>query len=306
MIVSKPFLMNWKRLFNWKVWRWILLSIILLLFVFLHFIGPHLIVDKRTSHKEYPSVIDFHLDVDTLKLDAQDGLELCALWCNANTSEIKGTILMIHGIGSCKDHYIPKAEWLADLGFNSLLVDLRSHGMSEGDYVTYGYNEVPDLQLFLDKIHQEYHVDQVGVWGQSLGAAISLQLMAKDKRVTYGIIESTYCTFDEVVHDYSARMFGLPLGWLNDYVIWRSQSVASFDKSGVHPEEACKKIEQPVLLVHGTSDDRIDVKYAHRNFKALASEQKELYLVKGANHVNVWDTGGDTYNQKCIEFLISH
>lgn len=298
--------MNWKKLFNWKIWRWILLSILLILFAFVHFLAPHLIVDKRAGHTDYPSVVDFDLNVDTLQITSADNLKLYAIWCNSNLPEVKGTILMVHGIGSRKDHFIPKAEWLANLGYNSLLVDLRAHGMSEGDYVTYGYNEVPDIQLFIDKISKDYQVDHLGVWGQSLGAAISLQLMAKDDRIAFGVIESTYCTFDEVVHDYSGRMFGIPLGWINDYVIWRSQSVASFDKTNINPEDACGKITQPVLLVHGTADDRIDVKYALRNFDALSCEDKELYLVEGANHVNVWDTGGEMYLEKCELFLKSH
>ncbi|MCB9195333.1 MAG: alpha/beta fold hydrolase [Flavobacteriales bacterium] len=298
--------MNWKRLFNWKIWRWVLLSIVLILFVFVHFFAPHIIVGKRPLRTNYPSVADFNLDVDTLIMESNDGHQLYGLWCNANTEEVKGTILMIHGIGSCKDHFIPRAEWLANNGFNSVLVDLRAHGMSEGDYVTYGYYEVPDLVLFLDCMSMHHHATNIGVWGQSLGGAIALQLMAKDDRVKFGIVESTYCTFDEIVHDYSNRMFGIPLGWINDYVIWRSQSVAEFDKSLIQPEEICKKINQPVLLVHGTADDRIDISYGERNFKALASKNKEFYKVQGANHVNVWETGGDVYDQKCLEFLLNH
>lgn len=298
--------MKWKRLFNWKIWRWVLLCFILSFFVFIHFIGPRIIIGKRPVKDGYPSVTDYNLSVDTLVMESDDGLLLYGLWCNANTPEIKGTILMIHGIGSCKDHFIPRAAWLADHGFNSVLVDLRAHGMSEGDYVTYGYYEVPDLQLFLDCMTLHHHATHIGVWGQSLGGAIGLQLMAADDRVKFGIIESTYCTFDEVVHDYSNRMFGLPLGWLNDYVIWRAQSIGQFDKNHIHPEKACQKINQPILLVHGTADDRIDVSYAHRNYDALASDQKELYLVEGAKHNNVRDIGGETYLKKCLSFLQNH
>lgn len=298
--------MSWKRLFNWKIWRWILLSVVLLLFVFLHFIGPGMIVDRRPAKDGYPSIGDYHLDVDTLIMESNDGLQLYGVWCNANTDTVKGTILMIHGIGSCKDHFIPRAEWLADNGYNSVLVDLRAHGMSEGDYVTYGYNEIPDLKLFLECMTLHHHANNIGVWGQSLGGSIALQLMAADDRIKFGIVESTYCTFDEVVHDYSKRIFGFPLGWLTDYVIWRAQEVAEFDKTNINPEKACKKIYQPVLLVHGTADDRIDISYGERNFKALSSQNKEFYKVEGADHLNVWETGGEIYNQKCLEFLENH
>lgn len=244
------------------------------------------------------------MGVDTLIMESLDGLALYGLWCNAKTDSVKGTILMIHGIGSNKDYFLPKASWLASNGFNCVLVDLRAHGQSEGEYITYGYNEVKDLQLFLDCMSMHHHATNIGVWGQSLGGAIALQLMAADSRVKFGIVESTYCTFDQVVHDYSYRMFGIPLGWLNDYVIWRAQSIAEFDKSLIHPEDACKKIEQPILLVHGTADDRIDVSYASRNFKALVSTfKKELYLIDGANHLNVWEIGGEEYHNKCLQFL---
>ncbi|MCB9198472.1 MAG: alpha/beta fold hydrolase [Flavobacteriales bacterium] len=292
-----------KRLFSWKIWRWILLATVVIIFVFIHFLAPQMIVGKRPLKSGYLSVQDFKLDVDTITVKSNDGFNQYAIWCKSNIDTIKGTILMIHGIGSCKDHFLAKAEWLADNGFQSLLIDLRTHGMSEGEYITYGYYESNDIQLFVDEITNKYKTGKIGIWGQSLGAAISLQVLSKDKRIEFGIVESTYCTFDEVVHDYSKRIFGIPLGWINDYVIWRSQSIADFDKTNIHPENACKVLNQPILLVHGTNDDRINVSCANRNFEALSSSQKELLLIEGANHINVWEIGGTNYETKCLDFI---
>lgn len=292
-----------RRFFKWRIWRWILLGLVIVHFILIHFFAPLMIIGKRPLRTDYPALSEFNLSIDTISVTSSDALQLYGVWCHSNIQDVKGTVLMIHGIGSCKDRFLPYAEWLANQGYQSLLIDLRAHGMSEGDYVTYGYYEVDDIMRFVDTINKQYKTGKIGIWGQSLGAAISLQTMAKDSRISFGIIESTYSTFDEVVIDYSKRIFKISLGWINDYVIWRAQSIASFDKTGIHPEKACEQITQPILLVHGTADDRIDVSYAKRNFKALASKDKELYLIEGANHVNIWEIGGESYHDKCSEFL---
>ncbi len=292
-----------KKFFKSKIFLWSLASFIGITFIFFHFIGPRLIVSKRSSDKPYPDIREFNIHFESFPIISHDGLRLANFFCFSNLDTIKGTILFIHGIGSRKERFIPMAEALADNGFQSILIDLRAHGQSHGDYITYGYNETKDISDLITCADTTYNLQSIGIWGQSLGGAISLQMLAKDKRIDFGIIESTYSTFDEVIHDYSNRIVGFPLGFLNDYVIWRAQDIANFDKVNLNPEDACLQIDQPILYVHGTEDDRIDVSYGKRNYNKIVSTDKELVLVEGANHVNVWDIGGEAYKIKCLEFL---
>ncbi len=294
-----------KKIFKSKVFKWSIGIFLLLIFLFFHFYAPKLIVDRRHSDKQYPKPSDFDIQTEVIHIQSKDGLKLEGLFCASNTDSIAGTVIFIHGIGGKKEHFLPMAYEIAQHGFQSLLIDLRTHGNSEGDYITYGFYETQDISDFITLVSSQKELGKLGIWGQSLGGAISLQMLAKDKRIEFGIIESTYCTFDEVIHDYAKRMFGISFGYLTDYVIWRAQSVGSFEKTNINPEESCKNITQPVLYVHGTADDRIDVAYGKRNFEAIASSDKELVLVEGANHVNVWETGGEAYLNRCITFLKS-
>jgi alpha-beta hydrolase superfamily lysophospholipase len=230
-------------------------------------------------------------------------LKLSGLFVESNLDTTYAAIVYLHGIGGAKEHYLGKAEEMANQGYASMLVDLRAHGHSEGDYITYGYSEVDDVKRFTKAAKLLAPKCKLGIWGQSLGGAISLQIMAADTLIDFGIIESTYTTFDEIVYSYSKRYFKINLGWFNDYVIWRAQSLASFDKTGIHPIDACKKVKQPVLLVHGDQDKRISIDFAHANFDALACTDKKLLIVEGANHVNVWNTGGAKYKNNVLTFI---
>ena len=292
-----------KNFFKSKLFIWTSISLVVCLFVFVHFIGPRMIIGRRANDKPYPKLVDFELKATNFTTISDDGLKLASVFCSSNIDTIYGTVIFIHGIGSRKERFYPMVEFLANQGFQSIVVDLRAHGESEGDYVTFGYHETKDISKIINEMEKSHYLGSLGIWGQSLGGAISLQMLAKDDRISFGIIESTYSNFDEVIHEYANRLIGIPLGILNDYAIWRAQSIASFDKKDLNPEEVCKKITQPILYVHGTADDRIDVSCAHRNFNVILSKDKELLLIEGASHVNVWDLGGEDYKTKCLNFL---
>ena len=53
----------------------------------------------------------------------------------------------------------------------------------------------------------------------------------------------------------------------------------------------------------GSVDDRINISYGKENYKNLASKNKIFYECKNANHINVWEVGGNTYFEKVFEFL---
>lgn len=291
-----------KAFFKSKKFKWSLGIIGLTLFLFFHFIGPRMIVARR-SLKVYPPISNFNIKVDTIELKSKDGLKLSGLYVKSNLDTTYAAIVYIHGIGGMKDHYLAKAEEMANQGYAAMLVDLRGHGNSEGDYMTFGYNEVDDVKRFTKAAKLKEPYSKLGIWGQSLGGSIALQMLAADTLIDFGIVESTYSTFDDVVYAYSKRIFKINLGWFNDYVIWRAQSVASFDKSKVHPIDACKNINQAVLLVHGSQDDRISIDYAEANFAAIKSNNKEFITVKGANHINVWKVGGADYKNIVLNFI---
>ncbi|WP_145988694.1 hypothetical protein [Carnobacterium maltaromaticum] len=60
------------------------------------------------------------------------------------------TDVIHHGYRSQGMNIMDEAEFLSDLGYNILIPDARSHGSSQGSYITFGAYEKNDLNLWLD------------------------------------------------------------------------------------------------------------------------------------------------------------
>ena len=105
---------------------------------------------------------------------------------------IRGVMILVHGIGGCKESFLSLANRLANQGIASVLFDNRAHGQSGGQYSTYGFYEKKDISRIIDHIKEQDNQIPIGIWGNSLGGAIAIQSMEYDKRIHFGIIESTF------------------------------------------------------------------------------------------------------------------
>ena len=217
----------------------------------------------------------------------------------------KGTIILLHGIRSRKESFIQLGKWFFDNNFQFVAIDNRGHGTSEGKYCTFGYHEKQDVKLLIDELEKR-GCSNIGIFGQSLGGAIGLQSLAFDKRLKFGIIESTFHNFKEVSTNYFCRITGVsPQSTIAlnifPYCIKRAGEIAEFPIDSCNPSEHARNINSPVLLVHGDSDKRIPIKNAMQNFKKI--KKGKLLKIKNENHSNVHQKGGEEYFEKLKEFL---
>lgn len=258
--------------------------------------------DHLKTHK--PSYVEAADVGKLISFQSFDGLTMKAFLRFAATENAKGTVLLLHGIRSSKEHYSELCENLAALGYNAVAVDLRAHGQSEGKHCTFGVKEKKDIsKLITTLLETEGINNNIGIWGQSLGGAVALQSMAIDKRLRFGIIESTFSKLKNTTHDYSSFHLGFNIKPLTNYLLRRAGKLADFDPSEANPMAACRKVTQPILMVHGDQDQRIRSEYGTENFEQLASKEKEFWTIEGANHLTVWQTGEEAYFEKVFGFI---
>jgi len=130
-----------------------------------------------------------------ISVPAKDGIRLSGWFLKSRTDSARATVIILHGIGSCKETQFDRAKILSDNGYNSVVLDLRAHGESGGEYCTFGYYEKYDIQAVVDSLLRMTNGKPVGIWGASLGGAVALQAMGLDHRISFGIIESTFDEF---------------------------------------------------------------------------------------------------------------
>jgi fermentation-respiration switch protein FrsA (DUF1100 family) len=288
----------------------LLISFLAFVSAMLLFIGPVMLLQpyrrtaeyyRRHNAKLHPA--EAHLPCEELTLETADGIGLTC-WLITAGPNAKGTVLYLHGVSEAKTAGIPMAEELHRRGLNVFLYDSRRHGDSGGTYCTYGFYEKYDASMVINYLvsRSDLAVGRIGVFGNSMGAAIAIQLASIDPRVCALVAESGFATLRSVFDDYQKRMVKLPWHYLRNLVIRRSEKIARFKARFVSPLEAIRSIHVPLLIIHGMSDDRIKSDYSEMLFKE-ANEPKELWLVPNASHHNLAEVAGGEYMQKIGEFF---
>jgi uncharacterized protein len=286
-------------------WKYMILTFVLLLIVgfilFAEFGMPYMpIVPVRNTSPAVPS--DFGLQYEKLDIEADTNLVLSGYFVHA-LMEPKATIILLHGIGSNKENWLGYARLLAENGFNCVVYDQRAHGKSGGKFCTFGFYEKMDVSKIVDTLLRRKELLPIGIQGASLGGAVALQALGHDKRLAFGIVESTFNTLENVIEEYGYDYFKFRSRWLARHILSKSAIIARFRPFDIKPVDACRDIEQPILMVHGDADEKIPIAFDRENFAALKSLDKEFFVVKGAGHDNVGEIGGEKYRQKIFGFL---
>ncbi|MGH7599469.1 MAG: alpha/beta hydrolase [bacterium] len=247
---------------------------------------------------------DYGLASDIFNITVSDSIELKGWFIHAKMKPAKATVLVLHGISSCKEHMLGFAELLANNGYNAILYDSRAHGESGGTYCTYGFYEHEDVSTFVTHAAMRFgEIEPFFIYGNSFGGAVALLAMASDKRIKCGIIESTFSSFEEIACDYAKRLTYISPGFVVRKVLKYSEQIAKFDVEKIKPEEAAKNVIQPTLIIHGEVDKHISIEHGRRIYAKLASRHKEWFPVKNGSHYNLWKVGGEQYRAKHISFF---
>ena len=249
---------------------------------------------------------DAGLPQEHVTVETYDGLKLNC-WFVRQKKKAHGTIIFLHGVGDCKIAGVPFARSLYDRGFNIFLYDSRQHGESEGYYCTYGFYEKHDVSAIISYLQTrtDVKIGKIGIYGTSMGGAVAIQAAAIDPRIVCVVSEGSYTALRVVFVDYQKRIIKLPWHFLRNIALVQSQKMANFKARLVAPLEDIKRVHVPVLIVHGKNDSFIRSDYSTLLYEA-ANKPKQLLLIEGAGHNDVWEIGGTNYENSIASFFKEH
>ena len=218
-----------------------------------------------------------------------DGLKLCAY--KFVNHEGKPFILMVHGISNNKEKMFKRAVEFDKLGYNLLIIDLRGHGESEGEFVTYGLKESLDILLWNRYLYIKHPESSVILYGVSLGAASVMMATNNhlDSNVKCVVEDCGYSSFyEELDHvlkrDYKLQATGMVLKIYNNMMKERF----GFTFEDISPKMCLENNEIPILFVHGMEDDLVPFEMATILYNHNKGEKK-YYPVPEAKHAKAND-----------------
>lgn len=175
------------------------------------------------------------------------------------------TVLFLHGNGGNMSHRLETLDLLHQIGVNTLIIDYRGYGMSQGSPSEAGtYLDAMAAWTYLSQ--HRAGADSTVVFGRSLGGAIAAWLAAKvDPKGL--ILEST---FTSVVDMAQIHYPFLPARLLSRFV---------YDSTVLAPRIGCA-----ALVLHSLDDEVVPFELGLKVFDALPGKKSFMELRGGHNH----------------------
>ena len=233
---------------------------------------------------------------------AEEQQEAPPLW-----QELKGTIICLHGLHL--DKTIFATSWgpiLAVHGYRVILVDLRGHGKSTGEYITYGRVESRDISQVIDYMElNDLLKGELIVMGASYGAITALQTAAIDNRIDAVIAMEPCTSLKQAAPEFAKESFGylaLLLGKKGICkIIDQAGKIADFDPDRNTPMEAVEKISIPILFIHGKNDKHVLLRHSQELHDA--AKCSKLEIIEGKDHISLINTNIYPLRDKVIAWL---
>jgi alpha-beta hydrolase superfamily lysophospholipase len=234
----------------------------------------------RPTDTDTPANVDLPFEVRTIPAD-KGSLEA---WY-VPVPDADAVVLMFPAYAESKSSLLPAARALADLGYDTLMVDFRGAGGSTGGDTTLGIREARDVAAAFRYARHEWSKRPIAIYGVSMGAVAALRAVAAEGvKPDALILESP---FDSLLNTVRNRFHatGLPAFPAAELVVFWGGVQHGFNAFGHNPVEYAQSVSCPTLLLYGDRDPRVTSAESTSIYHALRPENyKRAVAFEGAAH----------------------
>lgn len=244
--------------------------------------------------------------IEEINITAFDGINLHAKYLPAEKPSDR-IVIYLHGYTSTGvGEFAAKSQFYHELGFDCLILDLRAHGESGGDYVGFGVLDRFDCLAWINYVIERFgNEKRILLHGTSMGASTALMTLGFDDLPdpVKGVVSdcaftSPYDVFAHILkRDYHMPTF--PIMNINSVMCQRKAGYRFDDYSTL---TALKKTDRPVLFIHGAKDDFVPVWMSRQNAETCVSPS-ELVIIPNAGHGASYYENSQLYEEAELRFI---
>ena len=244
------------------------------------------------------------LPFEPVTIRSRDGLELCGRYYHVRD----GAPLQIemHGYrGHALRDFCGGHKLAHSLGLNTLVVDQRAHGKSEGHTISFGINERWDCLCWAEYAARRWPGTPISLAGISMGAATVL--MASDLPLpeeVKGILAD--CGYSSPRAIIKEVCWGLPKIFraVYPFTSLSAELFGHFDPDSGSAVGAVSNTRLPILLIHGEADSFVPCRMS-REIAAACASPVTLETFPGAEHGVSYFADRERYCRVVTDFLKS-
>jgi uncharacterized protein len=293
-----------KFLANRRVRRLIVITTVLVALWLLSSLAVAYALTRRhgpRADEPLPAISDWKLEDH--RLQTSDGQELGAWFAEGNADG--PSVLILHGHKAKRSNSLRRGKLLAARGCSVLMITLRAHGDSTGDFDDVGYSARHDVCAAVEFLERRRPGRPVIIDGNSMGSAAAVFAAGElGHRVAGYILESPYQDLKIAV--WNRIDLRLPPG-LSHMAYGGLRLVAPLFlpyMDEICPAKAIAAIptDVPVLILAGAADRLARPEEARALHEQVASHGR-LVLVPGAGHGDLLGSAPEFYSQSVLEFV---
>lgn len=245
---------------------------------------------------------------EKVHISGYDGTKLQGYYIPSYNDQSTHTAIILHGYAGQNTDMAIVAQTYSELGFKILLPDLRGHGLSEGEFSTFGKFEAYDLKKWINYLLRTYGAtDKILIHGVSMGASTVLlsSALSLPENVRMMVVDSPYARVAPVLSRKVRNpliLFFLPgISFLTYY--WHH-----FLLMNINVAKAVKKSTIPTYFIHGMKDELCPYRATLKMMESLPVKDKDIYTVLNAKHAESFileKNGIDQWLTKNIEKIFN-
>jgi dipeptidyl aminopeptidase/acylaminoacyl peptidase len=279
---------------TWPVWAGAGLVVLLLVAAGLRVIAHRLLLrglhPARLPHEKQPAELGIpSRSVQSVTLRGPGGADLFAWFITPTTAPVGpvSAVLIMHGWGSNASLMLPAVPVLLDAGLAVLVMDARCHGLSDGADFTSMPRFAEDIEVGLNWLadHPDIEPASLALMGHSVGAAAALLCAARRTDVRAVVSLGAFAHPADVMTSWLGT-WRIPQRVLGDWVLAHVQKVIGARFDDIAPISSVRRVNCPILLVHGVNDDTVPFADALRILAASGRSDDALMAVAGGHDLS--------------------
>lgn len=209
--------------------------------------------------------------------------------------ELPPAIIMCHGwTGDKAEHglFTKAAKEFCKNGFAVLRFDFRGSGESEGKFENITFTEEASDLRFAIEFMKRHNInkEKICLLGLSMGGAVSVLIYNPKIRaiVLWSPAIHTKEVFPKLLGEKAIKEIE-EKGYYDLYNPFKQKSFRITKRfldeaNNLDIPSIFRKIHCPILIVHGTADDTVDLKFS-KELAESGGKNKTLEIIEGADHV---------------------
>jgi alpha-beta hydrolase superfamily lysophospholipase len=241
--------------------------------------------------------------IESFRLSTSDGEDLGAWYVDGKPEA--PVVLLLHGHGGTRTHCLQRGEIAASSGCSALMITLRAHGDSSGDFDDIGYSARHDVVSAVDWIEKNHPNRPVIIWGQSMGAAAAVFAAQElGERAKGYILECPYQDLRTAVRNRTEYFLPPGLDRLAYTGLLTVSPLVIPNNDKINVVEAIGEVppSTPILILAGSCDRRARPEEARTLYEHVQSHG-QLKIFEGADHMQLMRTDPAGYREAVSEFF---